>query len=75
MAQAPKSTQKKTSTAKKTTAAKSDIRRVAIIGGNRVPFARSNTAYSKVSNQELLTSALRGLVAVSYTHLTLPTKA
>jgi len=51
-----------TSTAKKTTAAKSDIRRVAIIGGNRVPFARSNTAYSKVSNQELLTSALRGLV-------------
>lgn len=62
MAQAPKSTQKKTSTAKKTTVAKSDIRRVAIIGGNRVPFARSNTAYSKVSNQELLTSALRGLV-------------
>jgi acetyl-CoA C-acetyltransferase len=62
MAQAPKSTQKKTLTAKKTTAAKSDIRRVAIIGGNRVPFARSNTAYSKVSNQELLTSALRGLV-------------
>jgi len=62
MAQAPKSTQKKTSTAKKTTAAKSDIRRGAIIGGNRVPFARSNTAYSKVSNQELLTSALRGLV-------------
>lgn len=62
MAQAPKSTQKKTSTAKKTTPAKSGIRRVAIIGGNRVPFARSNTAYSKVSNQELLTSALRGLV-------------
>ena len=62
MAQAPKSTQKKTSTAKKTTVARSDIRRVAIIGGNRVPFARSNTAYSKVSNQELLTSALRGLV-------------
>ncbi|MDF0749011.1 acetyl-CoA C-acetyltransferase [Marinobacter sp. 71-i] len=62
MAQAPKSTQKKTSTAKKAPAAKSGIRRVAIIGGNRVPFARSNTAYSKVSNQELLTSALRGLV-------------
>jgi len=62
MAQAPKSTQKKTSTAKKTTTAKNGIRRVAILGGNRVPFARSNTAYSKVSNQELLTSALRGLV-------------
>ncbi|PXX91123.1 acetyl-CoA C-acetyltransferase [Marinobacter vulgaris] len=38
------------------------MRRVAVIGGNRVPFARSNTAYSKVSNQELLTAALRGLV-------------
>ena len=38
------------------------IRRVAVIGGNRIPFARSNTAYSKISNQELLTSALRGLV-------------
>ena len=62
MAQAPKSTQKKTSTAKKAPATKSGIRRVAIIGGNRVPFARSSTAYSKVSNQELLTSALRGLV-------------
>ena len=38
------------------------IRRVAVIGGNRIPFARSNTAYSKISNQELLTAALRGLV-------------
>lgn len=52
--------------AKKTTAtakaASQGIRRVAVIGGNRIPFARSNTAYSKISNQELLTSALRGLV-------------
>ncbi|MCY4471747.1 MAG: acetyl-CoA C-acetyltransferase [Kistimonas sp.] len=39
------------------------IRRVAIIGGNRLPFARSNTAYSQASNQDLLTAALRGLVA------------
>jgi len=38
------------------------IRRVAIIGGNRTPFARSNTAYSKLGNQALLTAALRGLV-------------
>ncbi len=38
------------------------IRRVAIIGGNRIPFARSNTAYAKLSNQEMLTAALRGLV-------------
>ena len=45
--------------AKKTTAtakaASQGIRRVAVIGGNRIPFARSNTAYSKISNQELLT--------------------
>ncbi|WP_148862311.1 acetyl-CoA C-acetyltransferase [Marinobacter fonticola] len=38
------------------------VKRVAIIGGNRLPFARSNTAYSKLSNQELLTATLRGLV-------------
>ncbi len=38
------------------------IRRVAVIGGNRIPFARSNTVYSGVSNQEMLTAALDGLV-------------
>jgi len=37
-------------------------RRVAIIGGNRIPFARSNTVYATASNQEMLTSALDGLV-------------
>ena len=38
------------------------IRRVAIVGGNRIPFVRSNTAYARASNQEMLTSALQGLV-------------
>ncbi|TAL22927.1 MAG: acetyl-CoA C-acetyltransferase [Aquabacterium sp.] len=38
------------------------IRRVAILGGNRIPFARSNTAYSLASNQDMLTAALQGLV-------------
>jgi len=38
------------------------IRRVAIVGGNRIPFARSNTAYAHASNQEMLMSALQGLV-------------
>ena len=38
------------------------VRRVAIIGGNRIPFARSNTAYFGVSNQEMLTAAINGLV-------------
>jgi acetyl-CoA C-acetyltransferase len=37
-------------------------RRVAVVGGNRIPFARSNTAYSKASNQDMLTAALDGLI-------------
>jgi acetyl-CoA C-acetyltransferase len=37
-------------------------RRVAVLGGNRIPFARSNTAYATTSNQEMLTAALDGLV-------------
>lgn len=38
-------------------------RRVAVLGGNRTPFARSNTAYADASNQEMLTAAIDGLVA------------
>lgn len=38
------------------------LRRVAIVGGNRIPFARSNTVYATASNQKMLTSALEGLV-------------
>ncbi len=38
-------------------------RRVAVIGGNRIPFARSNSVYSSASNQDMLTAALDGLVA------------
>ncbi|MDK2777435.1 MAG: acetyl-CoA C-acetyltransferase [Pseudomonadota bacterium] len=38
------------------------VRRVAIIGGNRIPFARSNSAYSYASNQDMLTAAMNGLV-------------
>ncbi|MFJ9427180.1 acetyl-CoA C-acetyltransferase [Streptomyces sp. NPDC101249] len=38
-------------------------RRVAVIGGSRVPFARSDGAYATASNQEMLTAALDGLVA------------
>ncbi|QBR91009.1 acetyl-CoA C-acetyltransferase [Nocardioides euryhalodurans] len=37
-------------------------RRVAVLGGNRIPFARSNTAYADASNQEMLTAAVDGLV-------------
>ncbi|AZL13122.1 acetyl-CoA C-acyltransferase [Brevibacterium aurantiacum] len=37
--------------------------RAVILGGNRIPFARSNKQYSKASNLDMLTSALDGLVA------------
>ena len=38
-------------------------RRPAVLGGNRIPFARSNGAYADASNQDMLTAALDGLVA------------
>jgi acetyl-CoA C-acetyltransferase len=38
------------------------VRRVAIVGGLRIPFARSYTAYASASNQDMLTAVLRGLV-------------
>ncbi|MDV2080002.1 acetyl-CoA C-acetyltransferase [Marinobacter xestospongiae] len=64
MAQSKGTTSRKASSSnrRQTSAATGTVRRVAIIGGNRIPFARSNTAYSKLSNQELLTATLRGLV-------------
>ena len=37
--------------------------RVAILGGNRIPFARANKHYARASNQDMLTAALDGLVA------------
>jgi len=36
-------------------------RRVAIIGGVRIPFARGNGAYASVDNQDMLTTVLRGV--------------
>ena len=43
--------------------APSRVRRVAVLGGNRIPFARSNGKYAKASNQDMFTAALDGLVA------------
>ncbi|MDY6797765.1 MAG: acetyl-CoA C-acetyltransferase [Pseudomonadota bacterium] len=59
MAQTQKSSASKSAPKAAATGA---VRPVAVIGGNRIPFARSNTAYAKLSNQEMLTSTLRGLV-------------
>ena len=39
------------------------IRKAVVVGGNRIPFARSGGAYAHSSNQDMLTAALDGLVA------------
>jgi acetyl-CoA C-acetyltransferase len=39
-----------------------NTRRVAIVGGIRIPFVRGNGAYAQVGNQEMLTATLRGVV-------------
>jgi acetyl-CoA C-acetyltransferase len=38
-------------------------RLAAVLGGNRIPFARANGPYARASNQDMLTAALDGLVA------------
>ncbi|MGO4129966.1 acetyl-CoA C-acetyltransferase [Janibacter sp. RAF20_2_2] len=38
-------------------------RRAAVLGGNRIPFARQFGAYAEASNQDMFTAALDGLVA------------
>jgi acetyl-CoA C-acetyltransferase len=40
----------------------SAVKRVAIVGGIRIPFARAHGAYSSVGNQEMLTAAFKGVV-------------
>ena len=38
------------------------LRKVAIIGGSRIPFCRSNTLYADLSNLDMMAAALNGLV-------------
>ncbi len=38
------------------------MRPVAIVGGKRTPFCRSNTLYSELTNLDLMTTALNGVV-------------
>jgi len=40
----------------------SSVRRVAIVGGVRTPFARAMGAYAEASNQDMLTATLQALV-------------
>lgn len=39
-----------------------DVRRIAIIGGSRIPFCRSNTFYADQSNLDMLSAAIEGVV-------------
>lgn len=39
-----------------------ELRRIAVIGGSRIPFCRSNTAYSEKSNMDMLSAAIEGVV-------------
>ncbi len=41
----------------------SNVRRVAIVGGSRIPFARSHGAYARAGNAEMLTAALQAVVS------------
>src|SRR3990170_2744742 len=38
------------------------LRRVAVLGGTRIPFARANGAYNEISNQQMLTAVMSALV-------------
>src|SRR5437899_8918878 len=40
-----------------------ELQRAAILGGNRIPFARANGPYARASNQDMLTATLDGLIA------------
>ena len=44
-----------------TSSASKQTRRVAVLGGNRIPFARSDGAYAQASNQDMFTAVLDGL--------------
>jgi acetyl-CoA C-acetyltransferase len=39
-----------------------ETRRVAVIGGIRIPFCRAHTAYARCSNQDMMTAVLQALV-------------
>ncbi len=40
----------------------SSVRRVAVLGGSRIPFARQNGPYARASNQDMLTTVLNSVV-------------
>lgn len=51
------------SNAQAATHGRDSLRKAVVVGGNRIPFARTGGAYTKSSNQDMLTAALDGLIA------------
>src|SRR4051794_31290187 len=41
----------------------SNARRVAVLGGIRIPFARQNGPYARASNQDMMTATLEALIS------------
>jgi acetyl-CoA C-acetyltransferase len=39
-----------------------ELRRIAVIGGSRIPFCRSNSFYSEKTNMDMLSATIQGLV-------------
>ncbi len=39
-----------------------ELKRIAIIGGSRIPFCRSNSLYAEQTNLKMLSTAISGLV-------------
>jgi acetyl-CoA C-acetyltransferase len=48
--------------------AEAKMRRVAVLGGSRIPFCRSHTAYAELTNLDMLIGALGGLVDLFSLH-------
>jgi acetyl-CoA C-acetyltransferase len=42
--------------------AEASIRRVAVLGGSRIPFCRSHTAYAELTNLDMLIASLAGVI-------------
>ena len=38
------------------------LRTIAVIGGSRIPFCRSNTIYADKTNMDMLSSVIQGVV-------------
>ena len=38
------------------------LRKIAVIGGSRIPFCRSNSMYSEKTNMDMLSASIQGVV-------------